>query len=126
MLANARNDSNGISNTVEHLLTYSKQPSWSPNKLPRTDEMNAKYKNPDNDIALWRADNAYAAEAATHQGMFYAIQHPFTGEMLYPSNGLHWRYKQEEMLSIMSCWSDVSLLHSVPKQNAGFARSVLL
>ena len=105
----ARNDSNGISNTVEHLLAYSKQPSWSPNKLPRTDEMNAKYKNPDNDIALWRADNAYAAEAATHQGMVYAIQHPFTGEMLYPSNGLHWRYKQEEMLSIMSGWCEYTL-----------------
>ena len=105
----ARNDSNGISNTVEHLLVYSKQPSWSPNKLPRTAEMNAKYKNPDNDIALWRADNAYAAEAATHQGMVYAIQHPFTGEMLYPSNGLHWRYKQEEMLSIMSGWCEYTL-----------------
>lgn len=105
----ARNDSNGISNTVEHLLAYSKQPGWSPNKLPRTAEMNAKYKNPDNDIALWRADNAYAAEAATHQGMVYAIQHPFTGEMLYPSNGLHWRYKQEEMLSIMSGWCEYTL-----------------
>ena len=64
-----RNDSKGIVNEVEHLVVYSKLSNWSPNKLPRTAEMDAKYKNPDNDIAPWRPDNAYAADAATHQGM---------------------------------------------------------
>ena len=43
--------------------------------------MDAKYKNPDNDRTLWRTDNAFAPGAATHQGMVYAIQHPFTGKM---------------------------------------------
>ena len=88
---------------------YSKAPDWQPNKLPRTAEMNAKYKNPDNDVALWRSDNAYAPGAATHQGMVYAIQHPFTGEMLYPSNGSCWRYQQDEMLSIMCGWCEYEL-----------------
>lgn len=67
--------------------------------------MNSKYKNPDNDpLGDWRSDNAYAADANTHQGMVYAIQHPFTGKLLYPSNGSHWRYQQDEMLSIMCGW----------------------
>lgn len=115
-----RNDSKGIPSEVEHILVYSSKPDWNPNKLPRTDEMDAKYKNPDNDISLWRTDNAYAADAATHQGMVYAIQHPFTGKMLYPASGLHWRYKQTEMLEIMRGWCDYELrdLHDEKKRAA--------
>jgi len=104
-----RNDSKGIVNEVEHLLVYSRQPGWNPNKLPRTAEMDAKYGNPDNDNALWRTDNAFAPGAATHQGMVYAIQHPFTGRMLYPSNGACWRYQQDQMLEIMRGWCGYEL-----------------
>ena len=104
-----RNDSKGIVNEVEHLLTYSKQPNWQPNKLPRTAEMNAKYSNPDNDVTSWRSDNAYAPGAATHQGMVYAIQHPFTGKMLYPSNGRCWTFGQDQMLEFMSGWCPYEL-----------------
>ena len=113
-----RNDSKGIVSEVEHILVYSSKRDWSPNKLPRTDEMNSKYKNPDNDVAPWRTDNAYAADAATHQGMVYAIQHPFTGKMLYPSVGSHWRYKQADMLEIMCGWCDYELkdLHDEKKR----------
>ena len=100
----ARNDSKGIVREVEHLLVYSRQEPWSPNKLPRTEEMNSKYKNPDNDVALWRTDNAFAPGAATHQGMVYAIQHPFTGKMLYPANGRCWTFGQDQMLDIMCGW----------------------
>ncbi len=104
-----RNDSKGIVNEVEHVLVYSKQPSWMPNKLPRTAEMNSKYKNPDNDVALWRSDNAFAPGAATHQGMVYAIQHPFTGKMLYPANGRCWTFGQDQMLEIMRGWCEYEL-----------------
>lgn len=104
-----RNDSKGIVSEVEHVLIYSKQMNWNPNKLPRTAEMNSKYKNPDNDIAVWRTDNAYAPGAVSHQGMVYAIQHPFNGKMLYPSNGSCWRYQQETMLAIMNGWCEYEL-----------------
>lgn len=104
-----RNDSKGIVNEVEHLIVYSKQPGWNPNKLPRTEEMNSKYKNPDNDRTLWRTDNAFAPGATTHQGMVYAIQHPFTGVMLYPANGRCWTFGQDQMLEIMSGWCDYEL-----------------
>ena len=104
-----RNDSNGIVNEVEHIVVYSKQPDWNPNKLPRTAEMDAKYKNPDNDRTLWRTDNAFAPGAATHQGMVYAIQHPFTGKMLYPANGRCWTFGQDQMLEIMRGWCSYEL-----------------
>ena len=104
-----RNDSKGIVNEVEHILCYSKRPDWQPNKLPRTAEMNSMYKNPDNDDELWRNDNPYAPGAATHQGMVYAIQHPFTGKMLYPTNGRCWTFGQDLMLEHMNKWTNYEL-----------------
>lgn len=104
-----RNDSKGIVSEVEHIVVYSKQTSWMPNYLPRTAEMDAKYKNPDNDIMPWTSSDAFAADASTHQGMVYAIQHPFTGEMIYPYSGAHWRYQQDTMLEIMNGWTQYTL-----------------
>ena len=105
-----RNDSKGIVRENEHILVYSKRESWQPEKLPRTEEMDKKYKNPDNDPkGAWRSDNAYAPNAATHQGMVYAIQHPFTGKMLYPTPNSCWRYEQAEMLAHMSGWCPYEL-----------------
>lgn len=99
-----RNDSKGIPAEIEHMLVYGKLSGWQPNKLPRTVEMDSKYKNPDNDVMAWRSDNPCAPGAATHQGMVYAIQHPFTGELLYPYKGSCWRYHQDQMLEYMQQW----------------------
>lgn len=101
-----RNDSKGIPAEVEHILVYSKQPEWIPGRLPRTAEMDSKYKNPDNDPnGAWQNTTAFAPGGATHQGMVYAIQHPFTGKLMYPTMDAHWRYSQEAMLEIMSGWA---------------------
>ena len=104
-----RNDSKGIVNEIEHILCYSNQPDWQPNKLPRTAEMNSSYKNPDNDNIPWTSSDAFAPGAATHQGMVYAIQHPFSGKMIYPTNGRCWAYNQEQVFEIMSGWGDYTL-----------------
>lgn len=43
------NDAKWFSDNHDHILIYAKQKTtWRPNKLPRTDEMNARYRNPDN------------------------------------------------------------------------------
>ena len=104
-----RNDSKGIVNEVEHMLVYSKQPNWNPNKLPRTSNMDARYLSPDGDPIPWKAGDASAPGAATHPGMVYAIQHPITGKMLYPPIGRHWTFGQEQMFSIMRQWSSYKL-----------------
>lgn len=104
-----RNDSKGIPAEVEHLLVFSKQPGWNPNKLERTADMDSIYKNPDNDSGAWTSDNPFAPGAATHQGMVYAIQHPFTGAMIYPGTGNCWRYEQPEMFRIFSGWTAYEL-----------------
>ena len=105
----ARNDSKGIVSEVEHLLVFSKFPSWNPNKLPRTAEMDERYSTPDNDDRPWKAGDASAPGASTHPGMVYAIQHPITGELLYPPNGRHWTYGQDQMFAIMSEWAEYEL-----------------
>ncbi len=105
-----RNDSKGIPAEIEHIIVYSKEPDWIPERLPRTEEMDSHYKNPDNDPnGDWQNTSAFAPGAVTHQGMVYAIQHPFTGKMLYPSNGACWRYQQAQMLEIMQGWCDYEL-----------------
>ena len=104
-----RNDSKGIVNEVEHILCYSKTPDWQPKKLPRTAEMDSRYKNPDNDILPWKNTDAFAPSAATHQGMVYAIQQPFTGQLLYPANGRCWPLGQDQMLEIMNGWTEYEL-----------------
>lgn len=105
-----RNDSKGIANEVEHILVYSKQSSWQPEKLSRTEGMDAKYKNPDGDKkGKWRNIIASAPSASTHQGMVYAIQNPFTGECVYPPTGRCWPFQQSQMLNIMNEWCDYEL-----------------
>lgn len=104
-----RNDAKGIVNEAEHVLVYGKRSGWQPNRLPRTEEMNAAYKNPDGDIEPWASDNPFAPGASTHQGMVYAIQHPLTGELIYPPAGRCWTFSQEQMLEIMNGWCSYEL-----------------
>lgn len=101
-----RNDSKGIPAEVERLLVYSRQQGWMPKRLPRTAEMDSKYGSPDGDPRPWRTDNASAPGAATHQGMVYAIQHPLTGELLYPPRGRHRPLGGYSMLKLMSEWAE--------------------
>jgi adenine-specific DNA-methyltransferase len=104
-----RNDSKGIVREVEHILVYGKLPDWQPDKLPRTEKMNSIYKNPDNESQPWTSADPFAADAATHQGMVYAIQHPFNGNMIYPVNSRHWCYQQDMILDIMNGWCEYEL-----------------
>ena len=104
-----RNDSKGIVNEIEHILVYSKHPNWQPQKLARTAEMDARYKNPDNDVAPWKSSDAFAPGASTHQGMVYGVQHPFNGKMIYPTNGRCWAFGQDQVFDIMQEWGAYEL-----------------
>ena len=101
-----RNDSKGIPSEVEHILSYSKSPEWVPGRLPRTAEMDGRYSSPDGDPRPWSSGDAAAPGAATHQGMVYAIQHPITGELLYPPNGRCRPFGGYSMLEIMNGWAE--------------------
>lgn len=104
-----RNDKDGIAAEVEHLLVYGKEPNWLPKKLERTEEMDSRYSSPDNDPRLWKSGDATAPGAINHQTMVYAVQHPLTKQLLYPTNGRHWTFGQDQMFSIMKDWADYEL-----------------
>lgn len=80
----SRNDAKQFSEDQDYIYVYSKTDGWRPNKLPRTAAQNSIYGSPDGDRTPWLAKPGHAPGAATHQGMVYAIQSPFTGELLYP------------------------------------------
>ena len=105
-----KNNNIGISSEVEYILCYSKSTDWAAGKLERTDKMNSMYKNPDNDPeGAWTSSDATAPGAVTHQGMVYAIQSPFTGNLFYPTRGCCWRKFQDDILEIMNGWADYKL-----------------
>lgn len=104
-----RNDSKGIPAEVEHVLVYSKRSGWKPNRLTRTEEMDAKYSSPDGDSNAWSSVTINAPGAKTHTGMVYAIQHPITGEYLYPPTGRCWSFGQPQLLEYMTEWAEYEL-----------------
>ena len=104
-----RNDSKGIPSEVDHILVYSKTPGWTPERLERTADMDEKYSAPDGDMNVWTSAPAHAPGAPTHQGMVYAIQHPITGELMYPPIGRCWTFGQDKMLERISEWNEYEL-----------------
>jgi len=101
-----RNDSKGIPAEVEHLLVFARQLGWMPKRLARTAEMDSRYSSPDGDPTPWKAADASAPGAVTHQGMVYAVQHPLTGELLYPPNGRCRPFGGYSMFDLMSGWAE--------------------
>ena len=99
----------GIPSMAEYILVYSKEPNWEPKYLPRTEEMDSLYKNPDNDASPWTSGDPCAPGAISHQGMVYGIQHPITGKIMYPSTGNCWRMEQNKLLEIMNEWAPYKL-----------------
>lgn len=109
-----RNDANAVSGRHDVILLYKKTELNVLNKLPRTLAMDAAYKNPDNDpMGRWTSAPATAQGAKTHQGMVFAVQHPITGDLIYPSNGRHWCFSQDRFLEIMLDWNESYVLQEI-------------
>lgn len=104
-----RNDAKGIPYETDNILVYSKIMNWSPHKLARTAEMDARYVNYDDDNNSYKVTPIHAPGAATHKGMVYAIQQPITGELMYPPKGRHWKDGQQKLLDNLSEWAPYEL-----------------
>jgi adenine-specific DNA-methyltransferase len=84
-----KNDNKNISTATEYVLVYAKNIDRAKTGLlDRTEQMNARYKNPDNDPeGDWKPGDPIANEF--RKTGTYAIQSPFTGKLFYPRDG-HW------------------------------------
>jgi adenine-specific DNA-methyltransferase len=58
----------------------------------------------DGDPRAWTDGPATGSNAKSHKGMVYAIQSPFTGDLLYPPSGSAWRYEQKQNLKWLGEW----------------------
>ncbi len=88
-----KNDVKTFSNCHEYVVVYSKVLNgWFPNLLPRTEEANSRYKNPDNDPrGDWKAGDFTGVGATS---CVYPIITP-SGKTLYPPEGKHWIASKE-------------------------------
>lgn len=101
-----RNDNKHVSTATEYVLIYAKDASRARTGLTeRTEEMNSRYKNPDGDPnGEWASGDATGPNAATHRKMVYAIQHPFTGELIYPVEGRCWANEKKYVKQWLEEW----------------------
>ena len=100
------NDAKWLSDNHDHVLIYANNKSvWRPNKMPRTDEMNARYKNPDkHPKGAWKSTPLHAksgSEAA--KGFSYRFKN---GVLWKPPAGTFPRFS-EESLRIMDANDEI-------------------
>ena len=91
-----KNDAKYFSDSHDYIVTYAKNlDSFSIGKLPRTEEANARYKNPDKDPrGPWSADNM---TVKTYSAAYdYPIITP-NGSIMNPPNGRCWFTSKERM-----------------------------
>lgn len=95
-----QNDAKWFSDNHDFILVYAKNKEvWRPNLLPRTAEMNSRYKNPDNDPrGLWKSSDlsvkTYSAEYD------YPITTP-TGKIIKLPEGRCWMTNKEKMQELI-------------------------
>lgn len=97
----ARNDVTGFSADHDVILVYGKSPQLSLNRMERTAEDNARFSNPDGDErGIWFSGDRSApgnmSGKMQHPAVF-GIQHPITGEVVYPARGRHWAFGSERI-----------------------------
>lgn len=96
-----KNQARYFSNDYEFVLCYCKNiSSFSINLLPRTEAMNARYKNPDNDPrGDWKAGDC-VGNGVRSQG-YYDVVSPKTGKVFNVPQGKHWVYAHDNMMKMI-------------------------
>lgn len=92
-----KNQARYFSNDYEYVLCYAKCiDSFSINLLPRTKEMNARYKNPDNDPrGDWKPGDCVGS--GVRKNGYYDVVSPKTGKIFNVPQGKHWVYAPDNM-----------------------------
>jgi adenine-specific DNA-methyltransferase len=101
-----QNDAKWLSDNHDHVLVYAKcKEVWRPNLLPRSDDMNARYKNPDNDIrGVWKP--ADFSVKTYSENTDYPIETP-SGRIVHPPKSRCWassKEKFEELVKDNRIW----------------------
>ena len=91
-----------LSRSHDIILMYAKNldPNFTLNKLPRSDEANARYKNPDNDPrGVWKSSDMSVGPAV--ESNIYEITTP-SGRKVMPPKGYSWRLSKERFAEFVA------------------------
>ncbi|WP_338089213.1 site-specific DNA-methyltransferase [Nanchangia anserum] len=109
-----RNDAKGLSERTDQIIVYGKSESFGVNRLPRTAEMNARYSNPDGSrCGVWKSGDVSAPNNLSGKRQvpaLFGIEHPLTGELVYPARGAQWRFKQQRVLAALKEYASYELV----------------
>ncbi|GAA3767203.1 site-specific DNA-methyltransferase [Terriglobus aquaticus] len=90
-----RNSARQFSSDHDYILVYSKNPDWTPQRLPRTEESDSIYGNPDEDPrGVWLPGDPYANKPYS-KGL-YTMTGP-SGRTFKPPPGRYWRVSEEKL-----------------------------
>lgn len=90
-----KNSARWFSEDHDYILVYAKQgDSWTPRLLPQTDEMIARYKNPDNDPRGPWTSGDLAARNRYDAGL-YPLTSPSKRFITGPPTGSYWRFSKD-------------------------------
>lgn len=97
-----KNDAKYFSENHEYALVYAKSiDAIKLHLLPRTDEMDSRYKNPDNDPrGVWQSGDLVASGERSNG--HFIVTSPKTGKSFDVPRGKHWVYSQENLLAMVS------------------------
>ncbi|TPH64156.1 site-specific DNA-methyltransferase [Helicobacter pylori] len=91
-----------FSNNHDYILTYAKNiEKLHDFTLKRTSEMDARYKNLDNDErGVWKSSDLSVGPAVERN--IYPIFNPYTKQEIYPPHGYSWRFSQEKLQELIA------------------------
>lgn len=97
----AKSDSKYLSESHDHLLVFAKyKDKVTINRLSRTEQQDARYKNPDGDTrGVWTSGDLLRNEARDYA--IYPIESP-SGRIHQPPNGTSWRFTQDRFLELVA------------------------
>lgn len=94
-----QNDAKWLSDSHDHILVYARnKETWRPNLLPRSEAMDARYRNLDNDPrGIWKPSDLTRAEHRDRD--FYGIVTP-SGKEVFPPSGRSWSRPKDEIIRL--------------------------
>ena len=99
---NTRSNNAGFSVSHDSLLVYRKSEAFVANRMRRAAALDVKYTSPDGDPERWFDGPTTVRGDRKHHDYIHAIQHPITGDLIYPTKSRHWAKSRDWILEQMS------------------------
>ncbi|WP_273723220.1 site-specific DNA-methyltransferase [Bartonella sp. AU18XJBT] len=96
-----QNDAKWLSDNHDFVMVYAKDKTvWHPQLLPRSSDMDARYKNPDNDPrGLWKSGDLSVKRVTLKD--IYEIITP-SGRSVMPPNGRSWAINEKKFFELLN------------------------